>query len=289
MTLDGLRCLCAVVEEGGFNAAALVLHRSQPAISQQIKTLEVEVGHTVLERRGGALTPMGRMLYARAKRLLIEADSLSREVQDFDETSERELRIGTSDTTALYVLPPLVKQFSEALPSCRFILINRNSADIAEQVLRGELDLGIVTLPTGHPGLDETELFTQRMLLAVPSTNPLSKKRKVQLAALAGVPMLLLDDQTRTGGLLQRHFQKQGFVPRAVMYSGSFEVIKRYIAEGIGCAILPETVIGPGDKRITTLAVPGLPVVQIGAIFRKGAYRAQAERTFLDMLRSIPM
>lgn len=285
MTLDALRCLCAVVEEGSFRAAAERVHRSQPAVSQQVKSLEREIGNVVLERKTCRLTPIGRRLYDRARHLLAEADSLTRELEDFDESQIHELRVGTSDTMALYILPAAVGAFAQAMPQTRLVMVNRSSDAIAEEVLRGELDLGIVTLPVSREALQEQDLFRQQLVLVAPRGHALEGRRRVSLSELREEPLLMLDAGTRTGRLLRDHFRREAFSPQVMLDSGSFEVIKRYVAEGIGVAVLPRIVVTPADRDLTTVEVPGLPYVRIGAIWRKHAYRTRAERVFLGLLK----
>jgi DNA-binding transcriptional LysR family regulator len=285
MTLDGLRCFCAVVETGSFRAAADRVHRSQPAVSQQIKALERECGHVIIERKTVTPTPSGQLIYDRARAILASADALACEVADFDETAVRELRVGTSDTTALYVLPPFVRRFASAMPQTRLVIVNRSSDAIADQVVRAELDLGIVTLPLGRNDLHEEELFQQRLVLVAPAKHPLARAQRVALAALKDEPMLLLDAHTRTGALLRAYFGAASFAPQVVLDSGSFEVIKRYVAEGVGVAFLPENVVGKHDEGLATVRVPGLPRVSIGVIWRNGAYRSKAARAFFELLR----
>lgn len=281
MTLEGLRFFCALVEEASFRGAAERLHRSQPAVSQQIKALERELGHTLVERKTCRPTPAGRRLYQRALRVLNQADSLAREIEDLDETHAQELRVGTSDTTALYVLPPVVRAFSRSMPRTQLALVNRPTDAIAEQVLRGELELGIVTLPTLRAELEEVDLFQERLVLVVPANHGLAGRKRVGLAALREEPLLLLHSGTRTGRLLREYFGENGFEPRVVLDSGSFEVIKRYVVQGVGSAFLPEVVVTKHDRGLAKVAVPGLPSVRIGAVWRRGAYQTKAELAFL--------
>jgi len=284
MKIEAMRCFCAVVEEHSFRAAADRLHRSQPAVSQQIKTLEGEVGHTLLERRSCRPTPAGHLLYDRARHILNEAESLAREVADYDEAQVQALRVGTSDTTALYILPPIIGAFSRAMPQTRLVLVNRPSAAIADQVRLGELDLGIVTLPVAREELEERDLFEQELILTLPRLHPLASRQHVELAELHDEPMLLLDDTTRTGHLLRAYLRDADYEPLVVLDSGSFEVIKRYVGEGIGISFLPRIAVTRKDVDIATAAVHGLPSIRIGAIWRRGAYQSRAERTFLDLV-----
>jgi DNA-binding transcriptional LysR family regulator len=284
MTLEALRCLCAVVEARSFRGAGERLGRTQSAVSQQIKTLEQESGQVLLDRRTAQPTPAGQLLYERARRIVSDADGLARELRDFDEAAATELRVGTSDTTALYVLPGAVRAFSKEFPQTRLRIVNRSSDGIAEQVRRGELDLGIVTLPLGHGDLHEQELFHEDLVLVTPPSHRLAGQNTVSLSALKEEPLLLLETGTRTGALLREHFRRKGFVPQVALTSGSFEVIKRYVAEGIGVAFLPELTLTPADTRLSVLRVPGLPRVCIGAIWRKGAYQTRPQQAFLALL-----
>lgn len=286
MTLESLRCLCAIIETGSFRAAAERLHRSQPAISQQLKSLEREAGQSLIDRKTSQPTPMGALIYEQGKQILESVESLAHEVADFESVASRELRVGTSDTTALYVLPPLVREFSVRMPETRLVLVNRSSAAIAAQVAEGALDLGVVTLPAGVAALEEAPLFRQRFVLVLPRDHALAKRPKLSLKALAAESFILLEEQTRTGALLRRFFAEHDFVPQVVMDSGSFEVIKRFVAEGVGLSFLPEMVIRPDDTALRAVPLAGLPAVSLGAIWRRGTYRSKAQRAFLEMLRA---
>ena len=284
MTLEALRCFCAVVELRNFRAAADRLHRSQPAVSQQLKALEAEAGHALYDRKRARPTALGDLYYARARRILESVDALERETSDFEGGMGQELRVGTSDTTALYVLPEAVRRFSEQAPQTRLVLMSRSSDAVRAGVLSGELELGIVTLPQNHPELTTRELFRQQLVLAVPARHPLAKRRSIALPGLKDEPFLLMDEATRTGRVLREYFRAHAFDPQTVLDSGSFEVIKRYIAEGVGLSFLPDTVVRDRPEGIRTLRVPGLPTIPIGAIWRTGAYRSKAAQAFLELI-----
>lgn len=287
MTLDSLRCFRALVETGSFRAAAERVHRTQPAVTHQIKALERELGRVLFDRKAGKPTPAGQRLYERACALLADADSLAREVKSIDEAELRELRLGTSDTTALYVLPPLIRRFRRVMPGTRLVIVNRPSDAVAELVSRGELDLGIVTLPVGRRELEERLLFEQELVLVVPASHPLTRWKRLTIEDLVDEPMLLLDDATRTGALLRDYFRSVGFQPHVAMNSGSFEVIKRYVAEEVGVSFLPDIVVIPADRRIRSIRLPGLPRVAIGLITRRGVYRSKGEDKFVRLVESM--
>lgn len=287
MTLDALRCFCAILDTGSFRTAAEAVHRSQPAVSQQVKALEKELGQILYDRAAGLPTPAGRLVYERARVLIDGAAGLVRELKDFDETDGQELRVGASDTNALYFLPDPIRKFSARMPKTRLVLVTRSTDEIGAAVQRGELDLGIVTLPLEGERLELRELFAQQLALVVPKDHALAKRRSVKLARLAQESFVLLQRETRTGQALWSYFEGEGFLPQVVMDSGSFEVIKRYVGEGIGLSFLPEIAVTETDRaRLATLRVDGLPAIRIGAIWRRGAYRTKAARAFMETLTS---
>jgi LysR family cyn operon transcriptional activator len=286
MNLEALRCLCAVVDAGGFRPAAERLHRSQPAVSQQVKGLERALGHTLVDRRTAAPTPAGERLLRRARVILSETDGMVRELAEFDESRARPLRVGTSDTTALYVLPPVVRRFSAVHPATRLAVVNRPSQAVTELVLRGELDLGIVTLPAGplDAELEAREVFAQRMVVVAPRGHPLARRATVTAADLRGEPLVLLDAETRTGRLLREFLARRGLEPHVAVDSGSFEVVKRYVAAGVGLSILPRMAVLPRERGLAVLEMPEVPPVPIGAVWRRRAYHTAAERAFVELV-----
>ncbi len=283
MTLDAIRCFCAVVDHGSFRLAGEAVHRSQPAVTQQIQGLEREFGQILLDRKTCTPTAAGLVIYERGSKLLLVAEGLHSEIADFEESDARELVVGTSDTNALYFLPEHVSAFARAMPRTHLVVHCRSSDAVADGVQRGELDLGIVTLPTDREALETRQLFEQRLILAAPKAHPLAKQQRTSLSKLHGETFVLMHEDTRTGRLLRDYFRRRGFDPQVVMDSGSFEVIKQYVASGVGLSIIPEMVLRPHDRRaIAALSLAGLPRVAIGAIWRKDAYQTKAARAFLE-------
>jgi DNA-binding transcriptional LysR family regulator len=282
--LDAIRCFCTVVDAGSFRIAAERLHRTQPAVSQRVRALEGQCGETLLDRRTRKPTAAGRIVYERGLGLLRAADGLEAEVRE-KSASGGELRIGTSDTNALYFLPAKVRAFSRRMPKVRVFIHCRSSDEVAGAVARGDLDLGIVTLPLSRPGLETRPLFEQRLVLVVPRRHALAKRKHAALSDLTEEPMVLIQQETRTGGLLRAHFREFGLVPNTIMDSGSFEVIKQYVAEGVGVSILPEMTLRRDDfRRLASIQVPGLPRIAIGAVWRIGGYTSAAAQTFRELL-----
>lgn len=284
MTLEALRCFCAVIEEGSFHAAARRLHRSQPAISHQIRALERETGYPLVDRRTARATPPGEQVYARGKRLIADAENLLRAASAASGDPPPEIRVGCSDTTALHLLPKAVREFTRTNPATRLRLLSRSTDELLAATKRGDLDVAIVTLPINDDELETSHLGAQRFVLVVPSGHSLATRKRIRLSSIADVPFLQLDPSTRTGQVLRANLRNAGISPWIAVDSGSFEVIKRYVAEGVGVALLPEIAMARREKGLVAISVPELPIVEFGAVWRAGGYRNQAAESFLSLV-----
>lgn len=284
MKLDQLRTFCALVEGGNLDEAARRIHRTQPAVSQHIKALESEFKHTLFERRAGRPTPAGRRLYQQATALLAAADALQRDMRAFN-GGVQELIIGASDTNALYFLPRIVRRFRKTHPAVRLSIVCKPSSDVVTAVDNRELDLGIVTMPIDAGPLALHQLDTQPLVLITPRTDSLAVQTSTSPSRLAGKRFILLDAATRTGSAIERFLFNHGVQPIVAMRSGSFEVIKQYVAQGVGVAFVPARALSPADRRnLGVLRVPGLPKLAIGAIWRKSGAQPVAVAWFLNAL-----
>jgi LysR family hydrogen peroxide-inducible transcriptional activator len=285
MNLNNLHCFCTLIETRNFHNTASILHKTQPAVSQQIRKLENEMGTQLVDRSDNSPTPAGRLVYQKGKELLLTAENLSEEIKDFNEIDRSILKVGTSDTNALYFLPERIRRFRDDQPLVTLEIVSTSTDAIAQEVVQGQLDLGIITLPIDDPGLSVRQLFTQKLQLIVPKDHPLKNKRKIRLDLLKDEPFILLAPSTRTGNELDAFFNHHDFKPTTTMTSGSFEVIKRYVKEGVGIAIVPsETLTDQDRSELSNIHLSGLPSIGIGVIWRKGQYLTKAAQVLTEIL-----
>ena len=127
MNIPAIRAFCALVDTGSFHAAAESIHRSQPAITQQVRSLETELAAPLWDRASGAPTEAGHMLYLRGREILSRVDGLHNELRDAQSVAPRQIRIGTSDTHALYLLPQPLRDFRKAWPETQLHILSRSS------------------------------------------------------------------------------------------------------------------------------------------------------------------
>ncbi|HOV60198.1 MAG TPA: LysR family transcriptional regulator [Candidatus Hydrogenedentes bacterium] len=287
MNLEWLRYFCAVVETGGFKQAARRVYRTQPAVSMGIRALEKSLGQALLDRRAGQPTTAGRLLYDRAKALLRQLDDLRRELADLGRAESMALRLGASDTTAIHLLPTLLRQFRDAFPDTTITMVSRSSDVIAALVAEGALDLGLVTLPESRDDLESRPLFAQRLALVASPPGWTDTPTPADGTRLTETPLILLDEQTRAGRVIREWLARHQVTQKPLLTCGSFEVIRQYIAEGLGSGFLPEDMVANQAQPIfqqRSLEEP--PILTIGVVRRRDSYLTRRAHAFLEILEA---
>jgi DNA-binding transcriptional LysR family regulator len=297
MELHRLRAFAAVAREGGFSRAARALGQTQSSVSQAVAALEREVGEPLFVRAGRRvdMTEAGRVLLAHAERAFAELDAAAGELAALRDLHAGTLAVGTSDTLATWLLPPVFGRFRARHPGVELRLDNRTSPAIAEQVAARRLDLGVVSLPLpadlrldgGRPdaALRIEPLADQPDLLICPPGHPLARRRRVTLADLDGEPLLLLDRSTASRAWLERRFAAARVRPRVAMEMNSVEVLKRLVELGFGLSIVPACA-ATGKLAAVSLSGLGKPR-QVGIITPTVGPLSRAARAFIEVARDL--
>jgi LysR family cys regulon transcriptional activator len=250
VNLQQLRYLCAVVDHGlNVSVAADALFTSQPGISKQIRQLEDELGVPIFIRQGkrlAALTAGGEVIVATARRALQELNNLKRVGAEFKSEDTGALAIATTHTQARYVLPPVLKRFTERYPKVRLLLHQGNPAQVAEQTQRADVDVGIATEALAdYPGLVSLPCYTWNRCVLVPKGHPLAKVRPLTLEALARYPIVTYDFSFTGRSQINAAFDAKGIEPNVVLTALDSDVIKTYVELGLGVGIIAQMAYDP--------------------------------------------
>ena len=250
MNLQQLRYLCAIVDHGlNVSDAAAALFTSQPGISRQVRQLEDELGVPVFVRHGkrlSALTPAGGGVVATARRALREIENLRRVGAEYKSEDTGVLAIATTHTQARYVLPPVIRGFAARYPKVKVILHQGNPLQVADQTLRGEVDVGIATeaLAT-FPELATLPCYEWNRCVLVPRGHPLTKVVPLTLAALARYPIITYDFAFTGRSQINAAFDAEGIAPNVVLTALDADVIKTYVELGMGVGIVATMAYDP--------------------------------------------
>lgn len=277
LNLDQLITFATVVEHGGFTEAAGRLGLTQPAVSMQIRNLEERFGVRLVERVGKRALPTaaGRDLLPFIRRLREEMEAASAAMGRHRSGQVGRVRIGTGATACIYRLPPILTALRSAHPGLEIIVVTGNTPDILDAVEGGTLDLALVTLPAGRPGLSIEPVCAEELVCVGPRGDaPLPERTiapEIAPAALADETLILYERGGTMRAVIDGWFMAGGIQPRPSMELGNVEAIKNLVAAGLGRSILPSvTVAGPQDcDRFAVQALTPPLVRTLGLVLRR--------------------
>jgi DNA-binding transcriptional LysR family regulator len=263
MDLRQLRTLSEVVDRGSFSAAAEALGISQPAVSQQIRALESDVGAKLLERgRRTRLTDRGRMVDRYARRMLALSEEFRREMDDDGELTGP-LVIGSSTGLGEHLMPLLLGAFRAQHPSVRVSLRIEATATVIDHVLERELELGVVGAVRPHRGLVYEPFLRDRVILAVPPGHCFAG-RMVTLEELVTEPLIVMQPGAGVRSVIDEELRKAGVRARDLkiaMELGLQESAKAAVEAGYGVSFLSQLAV-ERELRLGLLAVSSVAGIE---------------------------
>jgi molybdate transport repressor ModE-like protein len=274
MDLRQLRTLSEVAERGSFSAAAEALGVSQPAVSQQIRALEREIGEPLLDRggRGARLTERGEMVQRYAQRMLALSDEFQRELADGDGELTGSLVVGSSTGLGEHVLPLLLGGFRAEHPKVTVSLRIEATSTVIDRVLARELELGVVGATRPHRALTYEPFLRDRVVLAVPAGHRFAG-RTVELAELVGEPLIVMQAGAGVRTVIEEELRRAGVRPRdlnVAMELGLQESAKAAVEAGFGVSFLSQLAVERELERgtLATADVAGIDPVRDFATVR---------------------
>jgi len=286
MDLNALRIFLTVAEERSFSRAAAKVHRTQPAVSQAVKRLEGELGEQLFDRssKSGTLTDAGRVLQnygQRLVRLAEEAESAMRELRDL---RRGRVLIGANEA-AIHTLLPLMARFRQKVPDIAIDVRRVPARQIAVEVQQGSLDFGALTFRPAEEGLLEVVVGSDELVLLMPPSHPLSKRRQVTMEEVAGEPVVAHNDPSPARERVLRLFEERQISLNMVIALPSLDGIKRAVELKLGLALLPRrcaiTEIASG--RLVAVPVAGVSRKREVMLVCRNAHRSHAADAFLSV------
>ncbi|MCO6514449.1 MAG: CysB family HTH-type transcriptional regulator [Snodgrassella sp.] len=245
MKLQQLRYAVEVYRQNlNVSEAAEVLFTSQPGISKQIRMLEEELGVPLFIRHGKrmvAVTAPGKIVLETAERILREVQNIKQIGTEFADQNIGSLTIATTHTLARYDLPEVVSAFVKRYPQVQLNIQTASPKIITHMVLDGEVDFAIgMEIEIEHPELRKLSCGAWNRSIIVPDNHPLlSLKRPLRLEDIAAYPLITYDIAFSEESKIARAFaQEDCNLPRVVLASADTDVIKTYVAQGLGIGLL---------------------------------------------------
>ncbi|HWF55136.1 MAG TPA: LysR family transcriptional regulator [Solirubrobacteraceae bacterium] len=288
MDLRQLRYVVALADEGNFTRAAAREHIAQPALSQQIRRLEQELGLALVERttRRVALTEAGRLLVTRARSILADVEAAQAEMQSLRGAFTGRVTVGAMHTMGPIDVSLALALFHHRHPGVELTVREQSSEELAELLRLDELDVAFlsVTERIESHGLGLAQLVSEELVAIVPPDHRLASLRRIRLEQLADAEFVSYREGSRLREVLMSAAAQAGFEPNIALESNESQRVRRLVARGIGVALLPRSdCIGPGaDVAVLPLDGPEL-TRDITLAWRESRRRTPAAAAFLQL------
>lgn len=290
MYIQTLQVFCDLAETGSFSRAAERNGVSQSAVSQQIRTVERELGVTLVYRaRGGvSLTAEGEIYLQACREMLAVYRALPERLSRVDRGVEGAIRVGAVYSIGLYELPRRVRGFREMYPGVEVRVEYQRAAQVYAAVLEGSVDVGLVAFPTRRKGL-YVEVFDQDdLVLICAPEHPLAKQEPVLVKDLAAYRFVAFEPDLPTRKALDRTLRGEGVRLVPHLEFDNVETVKRAVRVEGGISIVPRrTALGEVESGALVMReVWSPPMVRpLGMVFGHHRARPPGWRAFLEALR----
>ncbi|APV50582.1 transcriptional regulator CysB [Betaproteobacteria bacterium GR16-43] len=279
MNIQQFRYAAEVARRGlNVSDAASALHTSQPGVSRQIRELEAELGTPLFVRQGKrltAITDAGREILAGIDRILDEIANLKAVGQQFTAGDRGSLSVAVTHTQARYALPPVVTEFKKRFPDVHLKLLQGNPHQLARHLLDGEADLAIATEALmEYDELVSLPGYQWHHCVVVPEGHPLTALKRLTLEAIAAHPIVTYDPTFAGRTAIDKTFAARGLQPDIVLTALDSDVIKSYVALGLGVGLISEKAYRTGREEglVAISAAHLFPTQTTRIAFKRGTY-----------------
>ena len=290
MTLKQLRYLREIARQSfNLSRAAVALHTSQPGISRQIQDLEAELRIDLLVRRKNRVlgfTDAGRVVLEAAERMLGDAENIRSMVEEARDEGRGRLTLATSHLHARYTLRKPVKAFTRRHPEVQLRLLQADVDDVPGLVEANEADIGVSTdVVQPYPSLALLAGPSIRRSVIMPKGHALAGRKRLSLADLARYPIVGYNPRSRGGQIIAQAFRARAIEPHFVVSANDSDVIKTYVEEGLGIAIVPTLALAGSEAKVHAVDATHLfPASAMIVSLRRNTY---PRRYLVDLIQML--
>jgi LysR family hydrogen peroxide-inducible transcriptional activator len=294
MNIRDLRYLVALADHRHFGRAATACFVSQPTLSTQIRKLEDELGAALVERapRRVMLTPTGRDIAERARRILADVEQMKEAARRTRDPEAGTVRLGLFPTLGPYLLPHVVPRLRERFPRLELLLVEEKTEVILRMLREGRLDAGVLALPLHDEQLHVEFLFEEPFVLAVPESHPYARRASISLEDLADESLLLLEDGHCLRDQALDVCELAGAGEKSGFRATSLETLRQMVAANVGITLLPALAVQPPVPRSENIQLlrfrDSNPNRQIAMVWRKSSAMAEFLTQLATVLRQLP-
>ena len=285
--LKQLRAFCFAAQSGSISRAAESMFLSQPSISLLIKALEKDLKEPLFERKGPKikLTKEGSILLDLALPLVEGLESLPEALSErCNNTVSGELNIAAGESTIMYILPKIIKQFKTAFPQIRVQLNNVTGRDGLTMLRAGEVDFAVGSMLNVPDDIIYIPTLTYDPVLITPLDHALAGKVDVTIEDIGPYGLILPPRHLSTWRMVQLVFQQHRVDFKVALEAGGWEVIKKYVEMGLGVSIVTSICLSEDDNLASIPLNKYFPQRNYGIVVRRGKILTPAARGFFELV-----
>lgn len=276
MNLRLLHAFVVLAEERNFTRAAARLRIAQPALSQQIRSLEQQLGMGLVDRAGRPvrLTEAGAFLLTQARSILATWEQTEREASAIAAGTRGWLAIGFTRSSMYSVLPPALRAFHEANPRVELELHEMVTEEQADALTEGRIHVGIGRQPERIAGCTSRTVLRERVVVVLPPDHPNAADAEVRIADLADTPVVLYPRHpaAQFARSIESLYRDAGIVPDVAHRTFEIQTAIGLVAAGLGVTFVGESVAALARPDVVYRPVAdlhGRPSSSLEAVFRE--------------------
>lgn len=282
MEIRQLRSAVAVARRLSFTAAAAELTIAQPALSQQIASLERELGVRLFDRTNRRVRPTdaGRAFVSRAERILADLAAAAQEMSAYAGGLRGRVVLGTYQSFAEASLPKLLGRFHAEHPGIEIALREGMADELLAALRSGTIDVfvGHLVDEAAAAGLHVEPLYDDELVIAVAARHRLAPRGRVRIEELRDEPFVIFRPGSATTDRLYRLTRAAGFEPRVTFESEDTMTIRSLVAEGLGIALYPRGLGNTPGPNVALLSVEPRVMRTMSLVTRESGYGPAASR-----------
>jgi len=295
-----LEYIVAVDIYGNFSEAASHCFVTQPTLSMQIQKLEDELGVLIFDRSRHPVitTEVGEKIIKQARIILKQKDELHSVVENETGDFGGRLRIGVIPTVSPYLLPMVLKSFTEKYPDVELVINELLTNEIVSALNKDKVDIGILALPLNHSGIVEETLYNEPFIAYIPKTHRLYKKESITVDDIDVEELLLLqeghcfrDQALKICKSSERELCNKS--SKVLFESGNLDTLKKLVENNFGITLLPylaiQYITDVNQQKLIRKFPHPAPKREIGLVYNKTVSKLYLVKTLkAEILSVIP-
>lgn len=289
MEFRQLEYFCTIAQLENFTRTAKMLHVSQPSVTKAIKSLEAELGLTLINRaqKHVTLTTEGKAFLLHAQKIMKEMEVARQDMERFRRRAHGILHFGIPPMVEAYLFPDLFVKFRAAFPDIDLdVQEYSDSQEVVERAELGELDFGIALMGPGHQSENTLLILVDQMSLCMGKDHPRSEARELSFDDLSREKFILQQPRTYQYHEAFERAKEAGFAPEVVLCTSQLKTIKQLVADGVGISFLPDFATQSDTNYLRKAVVPS---IRLEVLLCWGSHKvlSDIDKRFIEFMHTL--